>query len=79
MNRPAVEDRYRAIVKEGGALFVGLQETSREGKTLVLFQAEPGASTLSLYTTACNSAEDVRMALKSRRERDAAVKVDGIG
>jgi hypothetical protein len=53
---------YRVLVEQAGAEFIGVEKNS------VLFRDGDGR-TLTLYTFACRSAEDVVLALKGAREK----------
>ena len=58
--------RLREIVESCGAIFTGCQYGHRNGP-MVLFQAAPGASTLSLFVPACTR-ENVELAIKAHGE-----------
>jgi hypothetical protein len=53
---------YRELVEQAGAEFIGVERNS------VLFRDGDGP-TLTLYTFACRSVEDVALALKGAREK----------
>lgn len=69
---------YREIVESAGAVFVGLQQGSKRGEPIILFQPGLGESTLALYASACETKADVEMALKNYREAQRLVKVVGL-
>lgn len=57
-----VELNFKAIIEQSGGVFLGVRNGS------VFFRARDGVDTLSLYCSACTSA-NVALALKSWRER----------
>jgi hypothetical protein len=62
------ENHYRTLVEDAGAIFVGIQYGAKSGP-IVLFQGAAGQSTIALYTFALKNVDDVRMAVKSKREQ----------
>lgn len=63
--RGATLARIREIIEAGGAVFVKVSNNS------VYFLDALDRKTISLYSSALRCADDVRMALKSHRERVA--------
>lgn len=61
------ELQFRQMVEDAGALWVGVQYGHPTGP-IILFQADHGQSTLSLYRRAMDP-ENIRMALKNYREK----------
>ena len=59
-------ERLKAMVEAAGAQWLGLQRA--EDRTLVLFRDPETHSTCSLYSFACRDEEDVRLALKAKRD-----------
>jgi hypothetical protein len=83
-NRKALAElRWQRLVEDAGAIFVGIQHGSKTGQPVILFQAQrekedASESTIALYSSALNSAEDVRMAVKNYLESKRLVRVVGM-
>jgi hypothetical protein len=56
-------EQIRDLVERAGAVYLGMTNDC------VQFAPHPGGQVISLYLFACRSVEDVRLALKSYRER----------
>lgn len=63
-----LEKEFRQIVEDAGAIWVGVQYGSKQGP-VIMFQGAKGASTIGLYAFALKNVDDVKMAVKSKREQ----------
>ena len=71
------EQKFKTLVEDAGALYLGIQENP-SGPDLVLFQGGRGESTVALYVFALKTVDDVKLAVKAKRESMQTVAVDGL-
>lgn len=73
------EEDYKRFVREGGGQWLGIQRhAGRLGPSeIVLFRDPVTGSTCSLFSSACNDAEDVRYALHRKREQFRETETPG--
>jgi hypothetical protein len=59
---------FRALIERAGAEFCGVKDGS------ILFRADVNSQVCSLYPTAIHSTQDILLALKAEREKQAAAQ-----